>query len=451
MTTHRATRLAAVCALALLGCDAGSTRTAYVGAEIFDGTGAPLLLDGIILVDGARIEAIGAAGSVEVPRGATIVRLDGKWVIPGLIDGHAHVERWTLRPFLAYGVTSVRDVGGTIDSVFGLRDETVLGSTLGPRMFVAGAMIDGAPATWTNAIEVTTTSAARQAIDRLTLREAALAKLYTRIDRPLMEAILDEARALNLPVAAHLGLVDAVTAAELGLGAIEHLTGIIEASVRDAGRYVAAHELDFFSGWNLTARSWHTVDSASLQRTIDRLVEARVTLVPTLGLHETWAHLADSVYVDGLDLSAVPPGVRQAWDVPDLILRAGITTADFRAFQRSRPYQDRFVRMFHRSGGTIVAGTDTPNQLLAPGASLHAELEHLVRAGLLPREALLAATSTAARLLQADSVGMLRQGALADFVVLDANPLEDIRNTRMIHRVVFRGTAYDPATLRGQP
>ncbi len=451
MTIPRATRLAVALAFGCVSCETGPTTTAYVGAEIFDGTGAPLLLDGVILVDGARIAAIGPRGAVDVPKDATIVPLNGKWIIPGLIDGHTHVERWTLRPFLAYGVTSVRDVGGTIDSVFALREETVLGSTLGPRMFVAGAMIDGAPATWTNAIEVTTTSAARQAIDQLTLREAALAKLYTRIDRPLMEAILDEARALRLPVSAHLGLVDAVTAAGLGLGAIEHLTGIIEASTRDAARYLTAHELDFFSGWNLAARSWHTVDSASLQRTIDRIVEARVTLIPTLALHETWAHLADSVYIDALDLSAVPRAVQQAWDVPDLILRAGITDADFRAFRRSRPYQDRFVRMFHRSGGTIVAGTDAPNQLLAPGASLHAELEHLVRAGLLPRDALLAATGTAARLLRADSVGVLRPGALADFVVLDANPLEDIRNSRAIHHVVFRGTAYDPAALRRQP
>jgi imidazolonepropionase-like amidohydrolase len=410
-----------------------------------------LLLDGVILVDGAHIEAIGPAGSVDVPGGATVIPLDGKWIVPGLIDAHTHVERWTLRPFLAYGVTSVRDVGGTIDSVFALREETVLGSTLGPRMFVAGAMIDGAPATWTNAIEVTTTAAARQAIDRLTLREAALAKLYTRIDRSLMEAILDEARALSLPVTAHLGLVDAVTAAELGLGAIEHLTGIIEASVRNGARYFAAHELDFFTGWNLTARSWHTVDSTSLQRTVDRLVEARVVLVPTLALHESWAHLRDSAYVDGLDLSIVPQAVLQAWDVPDLIHRAGLTEEDFRAFRRSRPYQDRFVRMYYRSGGTVIAGTDAPNQLLAPGASLHAELEHLVRAGLLPRDALLAATGTAARLLGADSVGTLKPGALADFVVLDANPLADIRNTQAIHRVVFRGTAYDPATLRGQP
>lgn len=451
MTIPRATSLALLSAAALAACEPGADTTAYVGAEIFDGTGSPLLLDGVLLVTGGHIEAIGPADSVPIPNGAAVVPLDGKWVVPGLIDGHTHVERWTLLPLLASGVTSVRDVGGVIDSVFALRDETVLGASLGPRIYTTGAMIDGAPATWSSAIEVVTPTEGRQAIDRLVLRDAALAKLYTRIDLRLMEAIVEEATTLHLPVTAHLGLVDAVTAAELGLRAIEHLTGILEATSPEATRFIAAHDVDFFTGWNLTEASWHTVDSASLQRTVDRLIEHGVVLVPTLTLHEAWSHLADSAFVAGLDLSALPAGIIEAWNVPDLVRRAGLTADDFRAFQRSRPYQDRFVRMYHRSGGTIVAGTDTPNQLIPPGASLHDELAHLVRTGLLPRDALLAATGEAARLLGADSIGVLRPGAVADFVILDANPLADIRHTRRIHRVVYRGGMHDPAALRAQP
>jgi imidazolonepropionase-like amidohydrolase len=107
--------------------------------------------------------------------------------------------------------------------------------------------------------------------------------------------------------------------------------------------------------------------------------------------------------------------------------------------------------MYHRTGGTVLAGTDAPNQLLAPGASLHDEMAFLVRAGFLPRDALLAATGNAARFLQTDSVGVLRAGAVADFVVLDANPLQDIANTRRIDRVVLRGTAYLPADLKEVP
>lgn len=452
MTIRRATDALVILALALtLGCSPGAGKTAYVGAEVFDGTGAPLILNAVIVVDGTHIAAIGPADAVEIPRGAVVVPLEGKWVVPGFIDAHAHVERWTLTRFLGYGVTSVRDAGGVLDSVQALRDETVLGSILGPRMYISGAMIDGAPATWPGAIAVRTPTEARQAVDRMTLVDAATAKVYTRIDRVLLEAILEEAAVLNLPVTAHLGRVDAVTAAGLGLHGIEHLSGIVEAAAPDPGRYLSAHAMGFFTGWNLAEQSWPQIDSAALDRTARRLVERGVYLVPTLVLHDAWAHLDDPAYVEGLDLTGVPPAAREAWDVPDLIRRARIGAADFRAFTRARPYQDRFVRLYHRAGGGVVAGTDAPNQLLAPGASLHHEMEMLVHAGLLPRDALLAATGNAARFLGVDSVGVLRPGAVADFVILDANPLQSISHTRRIDRVVYRGTARTPAELLEQP
>lgn len=452
MTIRRATEPLALLVLALaLGCTPRAPQTAYVGAEVFDGTGAALILNAVIVVDGSYIAAIGPAEAVEIPRGAIVVPLDGKWVVPGFVDAHAHVERWTLTRFLGYGVTSVRDAGGVLDSVRILRDATVLGSILGPRMYISGAAIDGVPATWPGAIAVRTPTEARQAIDRMALIDATTAKVYTGIDRVLLEAILEEAAVLNLPVTAHLGRVDAVTAADLGLYGIEHLSGIVESAAPDPGRYFAAHGTGFFSGWNLAEQSWPQIDSAALDRVARQLVDRGVHLVPTLALHDAWAHLADASYVEGLDLTGVPLAVREAWDVPDLIRRAGLGATDFRAFERARPYQDRFVRMYHRAGGAVLAGTDAPNQLLAPGASLHHEMELLVRAGLLPRDALLAATGHAARLLGTDSVGVLRPGAVADFVILDANPLQSIANTRRIDRVVSRGTARTPAELLERP
>lgn len=431
-------------------CEPGAGITAYVGAEVFDGTGAPLLLDAVILVKGGRIEAVGPSTSVTVPKGAVEVRIDGKWVIPGLIDGHTHVERWTLSRFLGYGVTSVRDMGGVLDSVIALREAVSLGSTLGPRMFITGAMIDAAPTTWPSAVQVGTTTEGRAAIDRLVLLDVDQAKIYTKVDRPLLEAIADEATVLNLPLAAHLGRVDAVTAARLGVRFLEHMAGVVEATAADRGRYIAAHN-DFFRGWNLQERTWPVLDSASLDRTARELVQLGVTIVPTLTLHEAWANLTNPRFVERLDLSGVPDAVRRGWDIPDLVWRANLDDEQFQAFRRSRPYQDRFVRMYHRLGGPVIAGSDAPNQLIAPGASLHDEMALLVRAGLLPRDALLAATGTPARLLGVDSIGVIRAGALADFVILNANPLEDIRNSRDIDRVVYRGVAYTPTELRERP
>jgi imidazolonepropionase-like amidohydrolase len=420
-----------------------------VGASLFDGTGAPVVRNAVILVTGGRIEAAGPADMIAVPRGATVVDLAGRWIIPGLIDLHVHIDRWALRPYLAYGVTSVRDLGGVQDSVLFLRDDVRSGSADGPRIFASGAMIDGAPATFPGATAVRTASDARRAVGNRVLIGASQIKVYTKVDRRLLEPLLDEAKALEMSVAAHLGRVDAITAARLGVRTLEHMSGVVAASVRDPAPFFRAHD-DFFTGWNLEERSWAGLDSAALDRTARALVQARAAIVPTLALHEAWGHLEDSSYVTGLDLTAVPPAVREAWNLPDLVRRARITARDYPAFQRARPNQDLFVRLFHRAGGQVLAGSDSPNQLLPPGASLLRELRLLVGAGLSPKDALLAATREPARLLgAADTLGVLQPGAVADFVVLTADPLADIANLGLIQTVVAYGVAYDPRELRG--
>ena len=438
---------AIACSLLLAGCSKpGAGKTAYVGATVFDGTGAPILRNAVILVAKGRVEYVGDASGFKVPRGSQRVELDGKWVIPGLIDAHTHVERWTLPRYLAYGVTSVRDVGGQADSVLALRDAVTARLVEGPRMFVAGAMIDGSPATWPGATAARTPEEGRRAVDQLALVNASQAKIYTHVDRVLLKAITDEGAALQLPVTAHLGKVDAVTAARLGVSAIEHLSGVVEATVRDPAPYFRAHD-EFFRGWNMFERGWASLDSAALQSTVQKLT-GKLAIVPTLVLHQVFAHLSDSAFVAGLDLSGVPAAERTKWDVPDLIRRARITAADLAAFGRSRPVEDQFVRLFARSGGSVAAGTDSPNQLLAPGASLHDELALLVGAGLKTEDALLAATRNVAQLLHADSIGVIRPGALADFLVLGASPLADIANTRKIEMVVMEGRRFTPSEIR---
>ena len=434
--------------LLLSACSPGRGKTAYVGATLWNGTGAAPIPNAVVIVTPrGHIERAGPADSVTVPRGAAVVRLDGKWIIPGLIDAHAHAERWTLPRFLAYGVTTVRDVGGQQDSIVALREATSSGGIPGPRLYIAGAMIDGAPATWRTATAAATDDQARRAIDALALLDATQAKVYTKIDSPRLAAILDEASAVSLPVTAHLGKVDAVRAARMGVRAIEHLSGVVEASVADPGPYFEAHD-DFFRGWNLAERGWATLDPARLERTAQALQQSRVALVPTLALHQVWAHLEDSTYLVTLDLAGVPPSVQEAWDVPDLIARARLGFDDYLAFRRSRPVQDRFVHLYQAKGGLVAAGSDAPHPLLAPGASLHDELALLVAARLTPRQALLAATRNGALLLGADSIGVIRRDAVADFVILGASPLDDIKNTRRIEAVVSRGVYRTSAELR---
>ncbi len=426
----------------IIGCQGpGVGKTAYVGANIWDGSGAPPILDAVIIVSGAHIEAVGPPDEVDVPRGADVRRLDGKWIIPGLADSHTHVERWMLPQLLAHGVTTVRDMGGDQDSIVRLRDESNLGTILGPRIFMSGSAIDLAPATSPVARAVTSPNDGRRAIDSLVLMEASHATISSRVTRSVMVEMLNEARVLRLPIAAQLGRVDALTAAREGIHSIEHLSGVVEATVTDPSPYFRAHS-NFYAGWKMSLRGWGQLDSASLDRTASALAETGVAMTPTLAYLEAFAHLRDQSFIQALDLSGVPQEVQDAWNIGRMVQRAGITSTDFIAFRRARPRQDLFVRRFKAAGGIVVAGSAAPNPLLAPGTSLHHELELLVAAGLSTREALLAATRDAARVLENDTLGLVRTEGIADFVVLNGNPLDDITNIREIYSVIFRGIEY---------
>jgi imidazolonepropionase-like amidohydrolase len=450
--TRPATRpvlLVLLLALCLAGCrDRGPAGLALVGATVVDGSGRAPLRDAVIVIRGSHIDTIVPASTFEPPRRMTVVDVHGKWIIPGLIDAHAHVSRWALRRYLAWGVTSVRDVHGVMDSILPLRDEVNLHSIAGPRIYTAGAMIDGDPPTWPNAFAVRDEREARRAVDSLVQVGTDLVQVYTRIDPPLLRAIGDEARTFQMRIAAHLGLTDAVTAADLGVRSIEHMSGVPEAASGNAERFYAAHRRGYFPGWTAFERGWAGLDSASMLRVAQALVAKRVILVPTLVLHETYANLDQpSTYTDSA-LSAVPRAQIERWNTAGMIQRAGWTRADFDAFRRSRPAQDLFLRLFFGAKGIIATGTDASYPQIVPGESEHRELDLLVRAGIPPEDALLAATRNAALLIGADSIGTLAPGRVADLLVLSRSPYENIGNTRAIEYVMSRGTLMPADSLR---
>ena len=421
---------------------------ALVGATLIDGSGGPALPDAAVVVRRGRIESIGTSAGFELPPRTVRVDVAGRWIIPGLIDAHAHVARWALPRYLAWGVTTVRDTHGELDSILQLRSKVNLGSIRGPRIYSAGAMIDGLPTTYPTAIGANSTRDARQAVDRLVNDGVDLVKVFTRIDPKLLEAVIDEAKTFNLRVTGHLGLTDAVTAARAGISSIEHLSGVPEACLADASSLYAAHYRGFFPGLTAFERSWAGLDSAVLDRVAGELAARRVTLVPTLVLHETFSRMDDPGMLQDSMLRAAPEIERQRWNVPDMVRRAGWTETDFAAFREARPQQDLFLRRFAAQGGRIATGTDASNQLLIPGYSEHRELQLLAAAGLSPRDALLAATRNGALLLGVDSLGLLAPGKAADLVVLTRDPLADIGNTLAIDRVMSRGHLLSADSIR---
>ncbi len=445
-------RAALLGGLLLLGCKQSSADgIALVGATLIDGTGGPPLADAAVVIRRGRVESVGAHAAFQLPKRTSEVDLTGRWIIPGLIDAHTHVSQaasWAPSRYLAWGVTTVRDAHGALSTVVAFRRRANSERSQAPRVYAAGAMIDGLPTTYPDAIGVSSDDEARRAVDRLVSSGVDFIKIYTHIDAPLLRAITDEAQTFNVAVAGHLGMADATAATRAGVSSIEHLSGVPEAVSAQRSSLLAAHYRGFFPGWTAFERSWATLDPGAVRQLAARLANEKITLVPTLILHETLSRLNDPALQRDQAMAAVPDAPKRDWDVPGMIARAGWTESDFQAFRESRPMQDLFVRAFVAAGGRIATGTDSPNQLLIPGYSEHRELELLVRAGLSTREALRAATRNAAVLLGVDSLGLLAPGKVADLIVLTKDPLADIRNTQSIEAVMSRGRLIDTDSIR---
>ncbi|MES2123606.1 MAG: amidohydrolase family protein [Gemmatimonadota bacterium] len=431
--------LSALIVVLLAGCDQsrpGVGVEALTGATVIDVVSGRVIPEATVLIRGEHIVAVGPGSEVPIPRGATTTDVQGRWIVPGLIDAHAHLQPWGLALSLRWGVTTVRDLHDGFPLADTLRALAARGPS--PRLFLAVAMLDGEPPTYPDAIGLDQPASADSALALIARHRANWVKTYTRVTPEMLAAVVTAARAARLPVAAHLGLTDALTASRLGVASIEHLSGVPEAA-GDSVALFAAHRQGFFPGWTAFEHSWTSLDTTSLASVARLLAATGVTLVPTLGVHEMFSRLDDSSVYHNPDLAGVPDSARVNWNVPGMIARAGWGRGDFVDFRAARAVQDFFVRTFAAEGGRLATGTDASNQLLIPGAGVHLEMELLVHAGLSPLDALRAATVRGAEMLLADSLGRLQAGGAADLVVLAADPLADIRNTRQIVRVMSRG------------
>src|SRR5467141_20214 len=280
------------CALLLVSCSSsGDGMIALEGATLIDGSGGDPIKDALVLVQNGHIQAVARVNEIPVPRGAQVVNLIGKTIIPGLIDAHAHVERWAAERYLAWGVTTVRDLGGSsTDTAIAIKNDFDLGSVLGPRMLTSGAMIDGGSPTYAAATAVRTAAEVRRAVDLRAVAGADHVKIYTKFTADLLRPLMDEAAVLRLPVAAHLGKIDALTAARAGVASLEHMAGVAQAAVRNPAALFHAHD-QFLRGWAQEEAAWGTLDSATVARTARALAQTHVAIVPTLVLHDMLSRL----------------------------------------------------------------------------------------------------------------------------------------------------------------
>lgn len=404
-----ATMLMALPSNATTAAHNGAGTVVVSGGTLVDGTRREPLPGATIVVRDGLVAEVTAGRAAGLRAGAEVIDARGKWIVPGLIDMHVHYHPgWMDALFVRHGVTTVRDVGSGLNSILELREDSRPPGVARPRIFACGPLIDGPSPRHGIGISVfvQTVAEARAVARRLLDRGVDCLKIYEQLTPPLVEAVVREAEAARVPVTAHLRDTTALQALEIGVRGLEHAFG------------------------------FDACDETVAAQVVRRVVERGAYVVPTLAVTEQVSRLRSPEQETMPLLGEIPPARRQYWRAT-----AAATSLDRAAGAARRlGCLKLFVTRLQSAGGRVVAGSDTSNPYVIPGASLHRELELLVEAGLSPREALAAATRTAAEFLgQAQTLGTLEAGKTADLVVLGADPVASIAAIRHIEVVIRDG------------
>lgn len=436
----------------------GADITVLAHGTVIDGTGARPRPDTTVVLVGDRIVWAGAHREVPVPAGARVVDVRGKFVIPGLWDMHTHgsdMEDIFPPLHIANGVTGIREMWGYAENR-ATRDKIERGELLGPRVVMASSIIDG-PVTLLGppVTQVGTEAEARAAVRTAQAEGSDFVKVYSYLPAAPWAAILDEASRLGLPVGGHWSYrTRLVAAAEAGQRSFEHLFGLSFATssreeeflrTLDATPFDPADRRRFFNlARELERQSAESYHPAKAARVFAKLARAGSWQSPTLAVLRVVSSPADT-FANDPRLKYVPGWVRDFWK-DRLGLFAPSTPEQIVQYRAFFQAQMRLVGEAHAGGVGIIGGTDCLNPYVFPGFAVHDELTMLVRAGLSPMSALQTVTRDAARYLGRErTMGTVTAGKVADLVVLDRNPLADIRNTQSIHAVVTRGRLIDAA------
>ena len=464
-------------ALALTGAltpaqsgQSGVPSLALLHVTVIDGTGAPPKPDMTVIIAGYRIAEIAKSNTISIPRSTRTIDATGSFLIPGLWDMHAHPddpELWPVNPppkekeklltlLIANGVTGIRDMGGDLKLLQEWRARVGAGTMIGPHIYACGPLLDGPKPMWPGSIAISTAEQGRQAVRDLKQKRADFVKVYSLLPREAYFAIADESKKVKLPFAGHVP--DSVTpeeASDAGQASEEHLLQIVEAcSDREAIkkkvdelREAGATPIDRRRAYIETMLA--TFDAKKAEALFAKFVKNNTWITPTVIVWQNNASFEDDSARYADRMKYLPRYIREYWDPKNNAHLKGRSPERLVAEKLLVKKYLEVIGAMQRAGVKLMTGSDFgANPLLFPGWGVHDEMALLVRAGLTPMEAIQAATRNPAIFLRLDkSVGTIEKNKLADMVLLAANPLEDINNTRKIAAVFFQGRMFDRPEL----
>lgn len=474
------TLLGTLCLLLSACTQTGPPTVAIRDVTVVDVTDGSLRADHTVVVAGNRIVAVGPTDEVRIPPDADVIDAAGGYLIPGLWDMHVHSvdnveaeeadqsianQDWHLPLFLAHGVTGVRNMNDftgdvTLELTRTIKRQLVEGSRPGPPRFLsAGPAVDGDPYLgFTKKVSVRTAAEARAVVEQLASNGADLVKVYENVSREVYFAILDEAGRREISVDGHLPFrITPEEAAAAGQRTVEHPEALAAgcSTEADAERERLAAVLADYDGppgseklLVMQIRHYRALydsrDPAACAPAFESYRHNGVAVTADLLVYHHIVH-AEEIISDTARMRLVPEAIRRNWEE---MLDSEMYRELQSVLRPIPPLELENVRLANEAGIVLLAATDVDFPMGVPGLSLHEELVRLVEAGLTPLEALRTATLNPARVLGlAESVGTIEVGKLADLVLLDANPLEDIHNTLKIRAVVADGRLYRRADL----
>ena len=443
--------------LSLASCvdQSGRETSVIEGVTIIDAVNGVRENHTVVFIDDEIIQIF---PTDESPDFSNAIDGSGQYLIPGLWDFHVHLTydvRLTAAMselFLSWGITSVRDTGGLMRNILPVVDSMNKEGAVSPRVYFAGPLLDGNLVVYNGVgrpeigVSVRTPEEARQAVRELYDDGISFIKIYELTSPEVFSALIDVADELGLPVDSHVPLSMRASVAGAQVDSIEHLRNIELDCAANADELLIARirqleNPDGLSGADLRASLHNSQRLPAIrnynERQCNQTIEAlsATMMVPTLRLNSI--ALNPPYEKDDWEdaLSRLPVSVRAQWFIEGE--RRKTTELGDLTFAE---WSLSLTKQMHESGVPFGAGTDVPINLSIPGYSLHSELEMLVMAGLAPIDALAAATIKPAQYFSLEEeMGSIDIGKRADMVLLEANPLDDIRNTKRINLVISKG------------
>lgn len=436
----------------------GAQGIAITHVTLIDGTGAAPHADVTVVVRDSVIERVVSSGDYEPRPGVRVIDGRGKYLLPGFIDMHAHmnvgpehldtrtnqlrgdydpqVARISLASLLHFGITTIRDPGGLTEHAVATRDSVARGLIQGPRMYVAGSVIDQTDAPGLVAT-VHSPEEVRAEVRRQIAAGVDYIKLYATLTPAMVEAGIEEAHAGGKKAIGHLFLTSWSEAARAGIDGLLHVAPssplLVPPNQRAAFRK-GIHNTRFMFQWF----EYVNYASPEMDSLVTLMAQHHIEHDGTLATFEAMAWGDSARIRSSADLAYAAPSLVRNWH--EFTLTQGWTKADYDSARAVWPRVLQFEKLLYDRGVLVTVGTDANNPWTAPGASYARELELLVAAGIPAPQVLRLATHNGAEALGIlDRVGTIAEGKRADLVLLDADPLIDIGNTRHVAMVISNG------------